>query len=217
MAITFVEKATVGGGSAANAVVAAPAGLADNDIMLFWIYKENTAAVTWPSGFTEILSIAASDSSFAAYLAWKRAASESGNYTASWTGSVWRDGSIVAYRGCLASGDPQSGTAQAQANGSTNTPTTPTMTTAHNNAMVVALCCNYQGYSAGSPPAGMTERVDFDDTGIADVIQASAGATGTKQFTAAYNGQSVGAIMALQESLAFRSAWAINSNVVIRG
>jgi hypothetical protein len=45
---------TLAGGSAANAVIAIPgAPLTANDVILVTIYKENTAAVTPHSGYTE--------------------------------------------------------------------------------------------------------------------------------------------------------------------
>ena len=199
--MAFRSATTAGAGSGSSVTNTPPAGLVNGDILLFWIYKENLNAITWPSGFTQILTIDASNSSFQCALAWKRANNESGNYTASWTGSVWRDGGLTAYSGAITSGDPQSGTAQAQANGATLIPTTPAMTTLDDNAMVIALCGNFSGYNPGSPPSGMTERVDFDDIGIADVIQVSAGSTGTKAFTANFNAQSVAAILALKPDI----------------
>lgn len=214
----FRSMTTASGDSAANVTMARPSGLADNDIMWWWLYKESTADVTFPSGWTQVLTVTASNSSFRAHLAWKRASGESADYTASWTGAAWRTSSLSAYSGAETSGDPQSGTGAAQANGSTNQPTTPSMNTADADARVIAFCCNYGYYSAGTPPSGMTERIDLQEIGVADVAQASAGATGTKQFVSSATNQAAAAIVAIKPpgaAPAFKPAWARNANVLI--
>jgi hypothetical protein len=203
----FRAAATASGDFATSVTVGPPTGLTDNDIMWWWLYMESTADVTFPAGWTEVLTVTATSSAFRSHLAWKRASSESGDYTASWTGNAWRTSCIVAYSGAITSGDPQSGTGAAQANGSTNKPKTPSMTTADANTRVIAFCCNYGYYNAGTPPAGMTERVDLQEIGVADVEQASAGATGEKEFTSSATNQAAGAIVAIKEPTTAKPAF----------
>lgn len=202
MAVAFRNRTTAGGtGNATSVTNTPPTGLADNDILIFVIYKENLNAITWPAGFTEWFNRAASDNSFQMAVAWKRASGESGNYQASWTGSVWQDGTLLAYSGAITTGDPADATAVSQANGNTADIACPSITTVTANAMRIAIGQNFNGLGSGaSPPAGMTERSDFDDTTVADEIQAGAGASGAKTFTraGAIDGQSVGAQIALR-------------------
>jgi hypothetical protein len=202
MAVAFRSMTTAGGGAATSVTNTPPAGLSDNDILVFVIYKENTNVVTFPAGFTEWFSRNASDTSFQMSVAWKRAASEAGNYVASWTGSVWADGVLTAYSGAITSGDPADATAVSQANGDESGQCScPSITTATANAMRIAIGEVFIGLSGATPPSGMTERVDFDDTTVADQIQASAGASGAKVFsTGAVSGQTVGAQIALREN-----------------
>lgn len=204
MAVAFRNRTTAGGvGNATSVTNTPPTGLANNDILIFVIYKENLNAITWPSGFTPWFTRNASDSSYQMAVAWKRAASEAGNYQASWTGSVWQDGTLLAYSGAITTGDPADATAVSQANGSTDGIACPSIVTTTANAMRIAIGQHFQGLGSGAtPPAGMTERSDFDDTTVADEIQAAAGASGIKTFTRSggIDGETVGAQIALREA-----------------
>lgn len=198
MAISFVNKTQGGAGSATSAVASAPASLANDDILLYVVYKENTGAITWPSGFTERAAITASDSSFRLHVAEKRAASESGTYTASWTGNNWRNYALLAYRGCVASGSAMNVTPTTQANGSDSNMTCPSITPITDNAMIVCIAGDVDGTFSTGYPSGMTGRVTQDgDIGIADLIKTPAGATGTKVFTLSIASQNVGITLAL--------------------
>jgi len=106
---TFVAAGTyLTEASGASAAVAVPAGVQANDVILVIVYKENTAAVTPPSGFIEKSHQAATGSQdHDTYVFWKRATgADSGTYSFTWTGSVWRTGFAMAFRGCVTSGDP---------------------------------------------------------------------------------------------------------------
>jgi len=204
MAVAFRSKDQGGGAAGTSTVASAPAGLANDDILIYWVYKENTAAITWPSGFSEVGSIAASNSSFKLYVAWKRAASESGTYTASWTGSAWRNYGLEAYSGCVTSGSPMDATPTTQANGSSSSDTCPSITTATANAMLACGAANFDGSFATGYPSGMNGRITQDgDLGIADLIIASPGATGTKVFSLSVASQNVGISLALTPAGSF--------------
>ena len=95
-------------GSGATAAFAVPAGVQANDVILVELYKENTAAVTPPTGFTELGHQAATGAQdHDTYVFWKRATgADSGTYSFSWSGSVWRTGFASLWRGCATTGTP---------------------------------------------------------------------------------------------------------------
>lgn len=112
-AIAPVEFGSAGtfltGASAASAVVAVPASVAVDDVIVAVLYKENSAAVTPPAGFTQLSAVNSlvGNQTFTQYVFWKRAtAADSGTYTFSWTGSVWRSGQAFRYTGCIKTGSP---------------------------------------------------------------------------------------------------------------
>jgi hypothetical protein len=182
--------------------IAPPSGLANDDILVYLIYKENTNAITWPSGFTQILNTTSGSGTWTLSVAWKRAASESGNYAPSWTGSTYTDGILAAYSGCVTSGSPIDASGIA-ANGVQNDIVDcPSITTLSANAMVIAFASCFFPLDTGVvAPSGMTKRTQRETLGLADVIQASAGSSGSKQWTATgQNDQTVGATLALKEA-----------------
>lgn len=99
----FRSKATAGEATAANVTCNVPAGVADDDILLFLLSKDATGAVTWPSGW----NILAEDTADTFYtgVGWRRAATEPANYT--WTfASTWRSCVMLAYSGAINSENP---------------------------------------------------------------------------------------------------------------
>ena len=200
MAVAF-RSLTQGTGTAASCGRALPASFAANDYLLYLLYKENTNAVTWPGSFSQSATVTATGSSFALYFALLKATGgESGTQTASWTGSVYWESALLAYSGADTT-TGQDATATTAANGSLgNTSTAPTITTVTANAMLVAFTANFgSGSTTWGAPSGMTLRTSGQtDTGIADVLQASAGASGVKTFTCNGTGQSAGIMIALR-------------------
>jgi hypothetical protein len=69
---TYLTGAT--GTSGAFPVPGSPAA---NDIDIIWEYKENSAAVTWPAGFTEFITVTTTDHTL--HAAWKRLAGRVGH------------------------------------------------------------------------------------------------------------------------------------------
>ena len=182
----FRSATSDGETSGTSITLTAPAGISDNDILLAFIYKEDTGAVTYPSGFTEKQTVTqtASDPDFKCYLAWKRASSESGNYTFSWTNNVWRAGLIMAISGAILSGDPFDVAPSTNAPGSASATVTATgITTLTADTLLVALGAAFSSFT-WTEPSGMTERVDYNNVSAATVAQAGIGATGDKSFTA---------------------------------
>lgn len=108
---SFVATGTyLAGASAATAAPAVPPSTAIDQVVLLHLYKENTATVTWPSGFAECTNspIAVAGGQLHNYhAAWKRlTAADSGTYAISWTGAVWRAAVAISYSGCITSGTP---------------------------------------------------------------------------------------------------------------
>lgn len=192
MAIAYRNSTTVTS-TAASATGTPPAGLANDDIILILLYKENTAAVTFPAGFTQL--IAQSGTGFAIYAAWKRAASESGNYVPTWTGSIYHDIIVAAYSGCIATGSPIDVTSVSTSGTGTQI-NCPTLTTVTNGAMVVAFGADIVGDTV-SNDANYTTRQTFDDTKYADRLQTTAGVVPAGAFAVNLSGAVAGLSVAL--------------------
>jgi hypothetical protein len=109
VAITHVDTHTAD--AATNSVtVTAPDGISNGDILVAFCFGYGSGVGTntpgWPSGFTEWThDHSVTDRCFG--LAWKRAASESGNYAMTLTNASVMHGAVSVFRGCLASGDPK--------------------------------------------------------------------------------------------------------------
>ena len=220
MAITFVAIGSQVTGTGTSLAPTIPAGIAANDVLEIRLYKENTNAVTWPSGFTQVTSVTASDSSFVIYVARKATAtgSESGAQTISWTGSVYGEAVINAYRG-VDNATPDDATPTTVASGSlSNQATSPTITTASANAMVIAFGANFaSGSTSWTAPGGMTQRTSTTfDIGVADAIQVSPGASGAKTFTLSGIGQAAGITVALKESTGAPASLQLNPRYLRR-
>lgn len=109
---TFVSGSVNTGSTGVASIVTAPASIANNDILELHYYVEIPAAgsPTFPSGFSQLARLIAGDAAanqYNHYVAYKRAASESGDYTISPpSGSPFQQACIVVYRGCVTSGIP---------------------------------------------------------------------------------------------------------------
>lgn len=182
MAIAFRQYATGGGSSASSVTCDKPTGTVDGDILIAKVYLENTGDTVTATGWTHIRTeTTAGTVPFRQVLYWKRAASEGASYDFSWTNSVWSHATILAYSGCLASGDvidDHDGAVDAAVEG-TNYYTAPSLTTTVANTMLVYSCETVTGNSIAPDPA-MTERVEFDCGEFADEARAATGATGTR-------------------------------------
>lgn len=160
-----------------------PSGLANDDILLALVHKQNTDAITTPSGFTLKGTLSAvSANPFEGRLYWKRAASESGNYSFTWTNEAQCQGFVVAVSGCIATGDPFDVFANGLRDDSTAS-TTPngSLTTTVVDTLLVWMSENRFG-GPWTAPTGFTERFDNGASGVinfCDLVQAAIGGTGT--------------------------------------
>jgi hypothetical protein len=169
-----------------NTVLAAPAGLANGDILIAMIVTGQSGSVpplpAPPAGFAPFgTDTNVNDGSFYGRLGifWKRAAGESGSYTFSHA-TCSSQGLLKAYSGCLGSGTPLGATANRTGffTGSIG----DSITTTAANSYLLYEAHDWTGSGALAPPTGMTERFD----GLiysADEPIVAAGATGTRAQT----------------------------------
>lgn len=176
----------------ASAAVAVPAETVAGDRLIVTLNTGALASITPPTGWTEIrMDRSGTSSSDAQLTSYERTADTTDadtNPTYTWTFSAGRAASIVML-------DYSDGALEASAGSSGSTVTTsivaPSVTTLSADALVVAVGAG-QNEATFTSPAGYTERVDVVADGgstpksqaVADLVQASAGATGTATFTA---------------------------------
>jgi hypothetical protein len=199
MAVAVRSITSIALGNRTNTTLTAPAGLANNDILLAFLCagdgNDQTApTVTPPSGFTELSGFPATISqadpyAIALHVFWKLAAGESGSYTFS-HGAADTEGVLYALSGADATPiNPAATVVNSSPLGATNTATG--LTTPNDNALVVFadMVWDSMGSSATAPSGTtptFTERYDPGTAGIlylADGVLATAGATGAKAVT----------------------------------
>lgn len=187
MAVAVRSKTSTTYASRTNTTLAAPSGLADNDILLAGIFvgASGTApSVAAPSGFTALSGSPTSVTDVYGFqgkfnLFWKRAASESGSYTFSHS-SASSQGLLLAISGAVTSGSPID--ASSNNTGVGNTSTATGVTTTVPNDLLLYIAHDWEGLGALSPPSGFTEIFD-SLIYSARMSQATAGASGSKTQT----------------------------------
>ena len=206
-AITFVATSS----SAPNAtsstfVLTAPAGIAAGDMLIAQIAAIGGSGVTLtaPAGWTLIIRTNSATALLqAVYYKFAGAADVGASYTWTLSSSQKSTGGIAAYRG-VNPYEPLNAFA-GQANASSSSITTPSVTTTASNAMLVGFFGLGTAQAVFTPPAGMTERYDVSSnalpgtaSSVADVILATPGASGSKVATADKSSVSIGQLIALR-------------------
>jgi hypothetical protein len=170
-----------------NTVLAAPAGLAGGDVLVWaqFVGAQTTApTVAFPAGFTALPGSPSTVTAVDGFqgklnVAWKRAASESGNYTATHAAAS-SQGLLMAVQGAVSSGSPIDAVSSSTWNGSNGqTSTATSITTTAANDLLLYLGHDWEGGGTLSPPTGLAEVFD----GLiyaASALQTSAGVTGNK-------------------------------------
>jgi hypothetical protein len=181
--IAFRSLSSTTYASRTNTTVTAPTGIANNDILIAAIFTGGASppTPTFPTGFTAIDNTSVSDTGgFIGkfYVAWKRAASESGSYVFTHTAAS-SQAFISAYSACAASGSPIDTYSKNFATGNQSNPTTTAtgITTSVANTQLLYVAHDWTGSGTLTPPTGFTERFD-SLVYTADSANASAGATG---------------------------------------
>ena len=155
-AVTYVSSSA--DKAATNSLtVAAPASIADGDILLAygWNYHSGSrVAMVPPVGFSEIV-LEATLSNKMMYFWWKRAASESGDYTFTADAATVLEAHILVFRGCNPIGSPVDVYSDTPYITSNATVRAASMTTTRPGARVWAGCC-VRSAPTLSLPAGWT-------------------------------------------------------------
>lgn len=171
--------------SRTDTTLAAPAGLADNDILVAVILVgrgSSPFAPTPPAGFVAFgTATSVTDGVFVVdlYVFWKRAASESGSYTFTHAAQS-SQGLLKAYSGCLTSGTPLNATANNTGTGTTSIGSS--ITTTDFNSFLLFESHEWDGTGGRTPPTGMSERFDSLQYSADELITAI-GATGARSYT----------------------------------
>lgn len=185
MAIAYRSGSTAGDSSGGNLTITTPAGTTDNDILIAVLYRE---AGTWtlPAGWTQVGSDQRDfNSQMYLTVAWKRAAGEGANYTFTLSTTTWRTIVIGAFSGCTTSGSPIDTSVGRGTNESmiSSGPIATAITTTVANAMRIVAHGNFNGHAVTAGTSGMTRGAQVGGTEIWYVLQASAGDSGTMQFS----------------------------------
>lgn len=185
MAVAFRAATNLTAGNGTTAVQNKPAGTADNDILVVFLYVEGGVSVSVPGGWAQIATLHNLTQNYDTYIWWKRAASEGASWSWSWTGTQWRDGWAVALSGAVASGSPLDGTT-ASNSGTDATAECTAITLAETDSLLLA-CGGWWDSNSATPPTGsptFTERVDTTNNAYCATASATAsGTTGTKTIT----------------------------------
>lgn len=181
MTIAYRSGNTAGNATGTNLTVTAPTGIANDDILIAVLYREG-GAWTPPAGWTQVgadIADSGANMTLAAY--YKRAASESGNYTFNLSSSVWRIAAMACYSGCITSGSPID--VSATKNDTLNPVLAATITTTNANEMCVVGMGNYDSTDITVGTSGYTQRDQLGGCEWWEILQASAGASGAKTFS----------------------------------
>lgn len=192
----FVSAGTyLTGGNGTSAAVAVPSGTAAGMVCLVHLYKENTATVTPPAGFTEVTNspVATTTDVSQQRVFWKRlTAADAGTYSFTWSGNTWREAVATLWSGCKSSGDPTEiwNTATSGSTAVTASPSVSGTTNGDDRTLVWA-STNFNGGGTVSAPSTFTGRDGRTTSGtpgtqaVASKEQAAAGSTGS--ITSSWN------------------------------
>lgn len=206
MACVVESVSALASGSRTNSTVTAPSGIADGDILVYGLKVGEASGgptATAPTGFAAPTGIPLAWTGSGIgdswgnriYLWTKKAASESGNYTATHSSAY-----STAFMWRISGGDQttwvdQDPTSQST-NGGVDPPnagdvlTAPTQTPTVDGCAVLWYGESWDAFGAATPSSGFTERrnVTTEGTYVQDLIQTSAAATGGVAVTCAQTG-----------------------------
>lgn len=204
--VRSIETDSQTGSPPQSHVVDRPALATQGDILVAQMFSEdNTDTWSLPSGWTLIRNDSFSTSSRSSKIAYKAlGASEPATYTFT-KNSGDSDGgvAIIALVRVKNVSPIDNSTGKDNTTAGTAVPADG-FTTAHNNEQLLWFALADSDAVTMSPPSGMTELYDYAVGGsggmagsAAEVIQAAAGATGTKQGTASGSVESIGQLVGL--------------------
>jgi hypothetical protein len=199
MAYRVGSATTAGDDASTTRVLTRPIGAVADDILVVLFNIEDltkTPALT-PGSWTKVTAASGEGAGFETHVYISRQGIETGDITITWDGtSIWNSASGAAYDGRYSDGDPLDATSTSNS-GTGTTITALGLTTAHDNADVIAIGSNILGTTHGW--TGVTERTEFGGQSIADAVQGSAGASGDKTATLGGSSAWVTGLLALRE------------------
>ena len=204
MAISLRSHTSYGSGNnETSSTITAPSGIQNDDILLLWVNSSSgtNQTITPPSGFT-LIDRTDDGTAEATASYWKRASSESGNYTVTVGTSAEQSMVMAAYSGCTTLSTPVD-VHNAQVNASGTSCTAPSVTTTLDNDQLVFFGANYRGgITTWTAPSGEVrqEQINGVDNGnvcFCDEALGAAGATGDKVATQNNANRNVGQLVAL--------------------
>lgn len=192
-----------------------PTGVVTNDIMVAFICNDTRGlTLSAPSGWTPAPTGPYGDTSEVCYSYYKVAVSgdsSSSDYTFTWSSTPVTVGIMVAYYSDIAGNGMVYDTSISYTQGSTRGTSfvLPAITTSAANEMLIGMyssddaagaCWGSYSASNGTPLVEIADLgVSSVNVGMAAVIQASAGTTGTKTAVCSTEGDGSGALMAVRE------------------
>lgn len=190
----------LGGANGSSALIPVPASVAAGDIIIVFLYKENTQTVTAPAGFTEITPAATTTAPQEQHAYWKRAtAADTGTYSFTWSSPIWRDGVAVRITGALGVGSPID--VSNSAGRSTSGTTTPgvTVTTTGTDRLLLWSATSFTGGTWTVPSTGgtWTNLTSGTDDPVAWKTQPVAGSTGSLTGVCSGSGAQTAWVIAL--------------------
>jgi hypothetical protein len=196
MAVSYVSSSS-NKSTTTSVVIPAPAGIQNNDILMCIVSALHSGGTaigdcTYPAGWTQLALQTDLATYYTLSILYKRASSESGDYTFGSTSANQMQGAIGLYRGCYTTGSPVDTGSSTLYTTNNTTVRGATVTPTYNNGMLVF----GGGYSlAGTisltTPAGMNARQSQANANsiihLDDLAYTTAAATGNKDATAGAN------------------------------
>ncbi len=182
MAISIGNSTSATAAYAGSMVITAPAGIEDDDILVMAVFSYT--ATTLPAGFADNATAKNYAGSDYLTVGWKRAASESGNYTVS--GGSIAVGVLTVIKGCKTSDSPLNVAISNTGYLTSNTTIRAAALNPTAEVCLVWMAVNYAG--AITVPSGFTTKIDDDyDSNyvrLGTKLEVAAGDTGVVDGTA---------------------------------
>ncbi|MBS1884242.1 MAG: hypothetical protein JSS97_14950 [Actinobacteria bacterium] len=183
-AISFVAMATSQNATGSTSLaISKPTGVAEGDVMIAAVTAAGTGTITAPSGWTAIKNVTVGTTMRQLTMYKVAVASEPTSYSWSLGTSRAASGGIVDYRGVNQTVPID---ATGSATGTSGNATAPSVTTSAAADQVLGVG-SFAAVTTVTPASGTTERFDVSSLSntseLADLSQASAGASGAKTIT----------------------------------
>ena len=214
--------ATVQGAAASAITMPAPAGIVDGDILIAIVNSTSNADSPSLTGFTSKSSRSTTNRAGTQNLLWKRASSESGDYTTGTpSGTIW--GHVICVKDAIASGDPFDAVALNDTTNSVTTLTCSAIVPATNRDVLIAgyyqltASLVHSAYTGGNLVWSQKHRSETSSStnSVGYAFQATAGSV-TASATTSATGFSFLYSMSVLSSTAADSAAAIPDQGVIQ-